>query len=231
MKRGQAGAHHIGTVAKLRALARIDWHPEIVRRRSKFDELVKKLARDHRIEDDIALGRAIDIAIRRYHDKDVLSDRDAALLLKHIPVITNVLRRPGNNKRIGDLLVRREDARIRGGTYNPSRHGQAILRVVQIGTDLADLEKSLKKRSSRRRPPDIGLHSAILILTDYWRDLPGKRFTRTFTPTYKKSGPPLAKSEAMRFMEEVVRFIDPAAVPKLPSATRHRLRGIAKIDT
>src|SRR5882672_2019194 len=174
MKPGLAGAHHVGTVAKLRALARIAWHPDIERRRSEFDKLVNKLVRDHRIDDDTALGRAIDIAIRRYHDKDVLSKRDAALLLKHIPKVTNVLLCPGNDKRIADLLVRREEARIRNGTYDPGHHGQTIQRVFQIGMNLAELERSLKNRPSRRRPTDVGLHSAILILSDYWRDLPGK---------------------------------------------------------
>jgi hypothetical protein len=231
MKPVPAGAQRVGTVTKLRALARIDWHPEIEKRRPEFDELVNKLVRDHRIDDDTALARAIDMAIRRYDDKDVLSKRDAALLLKHIPKLKSVLLRKGNDKRIADLLVRREDARIRGGTYDPGHHGQTILRVFQIGMNLAELESGLKDRPSRRRPTDVRLHSAILVLGDYWRDLPGKRFARTFTPKDKKSGRPLAKSEAMRFIEEVVRFIDPAAVPKLPSATRRRLRGIAKIDT
>jgi len=159
MKRGPTAAHHIGTVARLRALAGIDWHPEIVKRRAEFDELVTKLARNHRIDDAIALGRAIDMAIRRYHDNDVLSDRDVASLLKHIPKVTHVLLSQGNDKRIADLLVRREDARIRGGTYDPGLHGQTIQRVYQIGMNLAEVQKTLENRPSRRRPTDVGLHT------------------------------------------------------------------------
>jgi len=208
----------------------MDYHEKIEERRSEFNELVTKLSKDHQISDGKVLGRAIDFAVRMYHDNDVLSKRDSALLLKHIPEVTNVLLRPRNAERIADLLVRRDDARIRGGKHDPITHGRTFLWVTQIGKNLAELERSLKTRPRRRRTPDVGLHSAIGILSRYWQDLPAKRLTRTFTPNDKNAGRQLAKSEAMKFIEEVMNFIDPAAIRKLPSATRHRLRGIAKID-
>lgn len=230
MKSRATGARHVVTVANLRALANIDWHPEIKSRRVEFDELVSKLASEHSIDDEKVLRRAIDFAVRRYHDKDVLSKRDAALLLKHIPEVTNVLRHQGNDKLISDLLIRREDSRIRGSAYDPAHHGQTILSIRQVGALLVELEKSLKTLSSRRRPANVRLRSAVLILEEYWRDLPGKRWTRTFTTNDKKLGRPHAASGAMKFAEAVIGFIDPAALPGLPSATRRRLKRIAKID-
>jgi hypothetical protein len=115
MKPKSAQAHQEGTVEKIRALGSMDCHPEIKKRRSEFAKLVTKPSKDHQIGDRKVLGRAVDIAIRMYHDNDVLSKRDNALLLKHIPKVTSVLLYLGNDKRIADLLVRREDARIRGG--------------------------------------------------------------------------------------------------------------------
>jgi hypothetical protein len=231
MKPRATGARHVVTVANLRALANIAWHPEIKSRRVEFDELVSKLVSDHSIDDEKVLRRAIDFAVRRYHDKDVLSKRDAALLLRHIPEVTNVLLYPWNDKRIADLLIRREDSRIRGGTYDPSHHAQTIHSVGQVGALLVELEKSLKTLSSRRRPANVRLRSAVLILEDYWRGLPEKRWTKTFTINDKKLGRRRAASEAMKFAEAVIGFIDPAALPGLPSATRPRLKRIAKIDT
>jgi hypothetical protein len=67
-------------------------------------------------------------------------------------------------------------------------------------------------------------------LERFWESL-GKKLTRTFTPKDQKTKRQLAASDAMKFIESIVEFIDPDAVKKLQSATRHRLRGIAKIKT
>jgi hypothetical protein len=72
MKPKSAQAHHEGTVEKLRALGSMDYHPEIKKRRSEFNKLVTKLSKDYQIGDSKVLGRAIDFAVRMYHDNDVL---------------------------------------------------------------------------------------------------------------------------------------------------------------
>ena len=105
MKPKSAQEHHEGKVEKLRALGSMDYHPEIEKRRSEFNKLVTKLSKDYQIGDSKVLGRAIDFAVRMYHDNDVLSKRDSALLLKHIPKVTSVLLYPGNDKRIHPLYL------------------------------------------------------------------------------------------------------------------------------
>jgi hypothetical protein len=181
------------------------------------------------IEDKKAIAIASVFAARWHHTDDPLSEAEISALLKAIPKIAPVLLRAGNDKRIADLLVQREDALIRGGQYDPCVHGEAIASVTRTGLFLLHLERHLKVSSRGGRRPNVRLHSAVLFLEDYWRALPGKRLRRNFTNKDTRTGRPLAKSEAMRFIEEVVQFIDPGAVAKLENVTQHRLRGVGKI--
>jgi Integrase core domain len=50
-----------------------------------FNKLVSKLAKDYQIANKTRLGRAIDITIRRYNERDVLSKKDTAILQKQVP--------------------------------------------------------------------------------------------------------------------------------------------------
>ena len=228
MKQELTREHRNDILATLKKLAGTDFCREIVRRRCEFHDLVSKVATAHGIKDKAVLGKAIDIATRRYHDNGALSKEDVSVLQKAIRQIVQVLQRGGNDKLLADLLVSREDAKIRGGKYDLIVHGKTIFAVSQMSSFLTQLERRLKDRSHAGRRPDVGLHSTVSFLEAYWRALPGKRLRRTFTPKDKRQGRPLAKSQGMKFIEEVMEFIDPTAVSKLPSVTRHRLRRLPK---
>jgi hypothetical protein len=58
--------------------------------------------------------------------------------------------------------------------------------------------------------PDVTLYGMLRALQRFWWNLPGYRER--------------AKSDELNFLQRVVAFIDPAAVSKVPSAMRRRVK-------
>lgn len=186
---------------------------------------MRGLAKNFGIADRAKLGKTIDFATRIYHSNKVLSKEDLLVLRRCLPELNKVFRHSGGARRIADFLVRLEKAKLRKRIYDPTQHAVAILAAERVGLFLDELDRLLREPNRGGHPANVGLHAATRYLEGYWRELPGKRVRRNFTPRDQTTGRPLAKSESMRFLEAVMQFIDPAALAKLSSVTRHRLNG------
>lgn len=220
-----------------------------------LQELLDRLVKAHKIDDRTSLEDAVDAAALIYHHgPGALPAADIKQFLESTPKVTEVLREE-NEARIASILMDRDNRLIAGRTWSkqraklrridgilksglvfnpgslrtaPNRRMLLSLglfdgweysyersvairrRLSQIRKELSDLELCLRQLP-RGRKGDRKFHGAVAVLKQRWKSLPGKKVSRT------------------KFVESVMAFIDPNAVSKLPSATRHRLRGIAKI--
>jgi hypothetical protein len=197
------------------------WKPGGEKRWRALQELLNQLAGDHKIDDHAGLEQAVDTAAQIYHQRSALDKADADRLVEFIPKVTEVLFREGNDLRIADIIMDRDGLPLDGAGWSYEKTLDTITRFWRVRADLEQIGRVLRQLPKTRKG-DLNLHRMVASLERFWKSLPGKKLTRTFT----EHG--LAKSEAMRFVESVVRFIDPAAVEKLPNITRHRLKRVAK---
>jgi hypothetical protein len=207
------------------------WRPGGEARWRELKELLDRLAKEHQIGDRTGLENAVDAAMLIYSDRHgALPKDDAKQLAKYGPKVTKALFRDENDIRIANILTDRDRRSL--GESEPWSYEKTlttIKRIWQMRADLSQLVETLE-RLPRSRKADVNFHRMVQSLERFWESL-GKKLTRTFTPKDQKTKRQLAASDAMKFIESIVEFIDPDAVKKLQSATRHRLRGIAKIKT
>jgi hypothetical protein len=71
---------------------------------------------------------------------------------------------------------------------------------------LSKLVRILRQQPKRRRPANMRLHGTVTRPEDYWKSLGRKR------------------TIPWKLLEAVMKFIDPAAVCKLQSAKKHRVK-------
>ncbi len=205
------------------------WQPDGEARWQDLQKLLDRLAREHQISDRAGLENAVDAAKLIYSDhRGALPKAELKQLLKYVPKVTEVLFRDENDIRIANILVDRDRRSLgEGGAWSYGKTVATIERIWQIRADLAQLVLVLERLPKSRRA-DVKFHRMVKSLERFWQGL-GKKLTRTFTPKDQKAKRQLAASDAMRFIESIVEFIDPDAVKKLQSATRHRLKRVAKI--
>lgn len=211
----------------------IPWtlHPTIEARKSDFNKLLNALMMKYNIQDRNKLKIVIDGAARIYYGRDPLDTRDLRTLLRCVPKIREVLSRPENDARIADGLLDRDNHLISGGTWNYKRRVAIQLWLDKIKAGISDLEKVLSELNRARpkhRRGDVKFHGMVATIERYWEGLPDKKLRKTFTPKDTRQKRRLAMSTAMQFVEDIVEFIDPNAIKRIPSASRHRLKRIAK---
>jgi hypothetical protein len=228
------------------------WKPDGEARWRDLHKLLHKLAGDHKIDDRAGLEDAVDAAALIYRGLSALPKHDVERLFESIPKVTEALREE-NDGRIAGLLTDRDRRLIDGRTWKPSRHIDRFLRLdsglllnpgfprtalhrwmnrrrglfdgweasyerqlairmrlSRIRADLTELSRALKAAVPETRTADVKLHGAVAELNRRWKSLRGKKVSRT------------------NFVESVIAFIDPDAAAKVPSAMRHRLKGVAK---
>jgi hypothetical protein len=211
----------------------IPWtlHRTIETRRCDFNTLLDELVKKHNIQDPNKLAMVIDGAARIYHGRTHLDAKDLKNLLRYVPKIRKILLHPDNDARIADTLMDRDNLLISGGVCDYKRRIAILFWLEKIKADISELERvlpALDLARPKHRRGNVKLHGMVASLERYWESLPGNKLHKTFTPTDKKQNRRLAKSAAMQFVEKIVEFIDPSAVRKIPSASRHRLAKIAK---
>lgn len=190
-----------------------------------LQELLDQLAEKHRIADSAGLAQAVRTAMLVYRGRDALDAKDRTALLTAIAKITDVLDREGNDQRIADIMMNKDCGWVEGEPWSYDKTVGIMMRLGQIKADLLQLALVLKR--PRKRGANIKIHRMVEVLEGYWDGL-GRNVTRDFhwDPKLKYS---VAETDSMRFVQDVLWFIDPAVAKKLRSATRHRLtRRLAK---
>jgi hypothetical protein len=124
----------------------------------------------------------------------MLIDRDHLLVHGHDPTSE-----PGED----DRTTRRMTA-IAGGLLSGKKFSELAL-VLK-----AHFQKERKRWRQSGNVPDVTLYGMLRALQRFWWKLPGYRER--------------AKSDELNFLQRVVAFIDPAAVSKVPSAMRRRVK-------
>lgn len=199
-----------------------------------LQQLLDKLAKDHKIDDRDALADAVDTAALIYaHDCGELSKKDASILLAAIAKVTTVLSREGNDRRLAAIMMdrdRRWVERVKSDRESTNKMVATVTRLGQINADLSQLALVLKRPGKRKA--DIKLHRAVTTLEDYWKSL-GRKVTRDFhyDRQLKRWS---AQSDSMKFIGSIFTFIafdDPDIIQKLQNVTRHRFTGLAKSRT
>lgn len=192
-----------------------------------LQELIDRLARDHEIADRAGLAQAMRTAMLIYRDCGPLDKKDVKTLLTCIRKITTVLSRKGNDQRIADILMDKDRRWVEGVAWDYEKTVATTMRIWQISADLSQLSQVLKR--PRKRKADIKFHRMVEALERYWGSL-GRKVTRDFhlDPQTKRR---FAVTKSMQFVESILTFIDADATKKLQSATRHRLKRVAKSPT
>jgi hypothetical protein len=189
-----------------------------------LQELIDRLSRDHQIDDRAGLAQAVRTAMLVHRDHGALDKKDVKTLLTSIAKITEVLSREENDQRIADIMMDKDRRWREGVPWDYEKTVATTRRIWQINEDLSRLAFVLRRPGKRKA--DVRLHRIVETLERYWESL-GREVTRDFyrDPETKCR---FAMTEAMRFIESILAFIDPDAARKLPSATRHRLKQVAK---
>jgi len=187
------------------------WNPGGEKRWRALQELLNKLARDHKIDDRVGLEDAVDAAAQIYHHQGTLPKDDVKTLLGSISKITTVLCEK-NDARIAGMLEDRDNNLIKGDAWNYERAWAVRKRLFRIREDLSQLSRALERLPKTRRG-NMRLLGAVADLKRRWKSLSGK-----------KVGMP-------KFVESVIVFVDPNhtdVATKLRSAMRLRVKGVAK---
>lgn len=203
------------------------WLPGGETRWAALGELLDRLAKEHQIDDRVGLENAVDAAalIYDHRPKDVDVKR-LKCLLEGVKAFMDE-----DDRAIAHILMDRDRSLVAGEAWDHQAAMAVWTRVLmirelfsdpEIRKFFSDLERALRKQPPTRKP-DMRLHGMVAALARYWESLPGKKLTTTFTKRDQRAGRQLGSSAGMQFIESVVEFIDPDAVKKLPSATRHRL--------
>jgi hypothetical protein len=187
-------------------------------REVELERLLDRLTKGFKIDDRAALKAHIEVAARIYgHAPDELSDRDRYLLVKFAPRMAGLLRK--NAVAIQNTITNFDQQHVRGfepefckGAYDQSKVDAFMTRVWDASDTLAELAAVLSRRRPRGRSPNAGLHGAVALLQDYWERELGREL---------KSDP--WKRGFVGFLSDVFKFIDRAAVAKLPSAVKRRV--------
>jgi hypothetical protein len=179
-------------------------HPEIEVRRADFEALLDRLTKQYKINDREGLGRVVNTAIFIYHGHSPLPKDDAKQLLSFIPKVTKVLFCPDNDLRIAYLLTDRDGAAIYNKAWDPLQTGKIIAAVWQSRTFLADLERVLQQT----RPPSKTANMKLLRMVKKLKLYAVENNVRS----------------TMKFVVDIVQFIDSSAVKRIPSAMKLRLK-------
>jgi hypothetical protein len=189
-----------------------------------FEQFLDCLMEDFKIDDRATLKSHIEVARRIYnHNPDELSDRDRERLVKFAPKVAGLLRK--NAIPIENIITDFDQQHVRGfepefckSAYDQSEADALMTRIWRASDTLIELARLLSQPRVRHRPPNVRLHGALAVLEEYWERKLGRKL---------RAGP--WKGNATRFMETVLKeVIDPAAVSKLASAMKRRIKGLDK---
>jgi hypothetical protein len=225
------------------------WSPSPLKdREAAFDRLLDRLMKDFEIADRATLKSHIEVAARIYHhDPDELSKRDLKWLLKFAPKMMGALYK--NALAIENIITGFDQQHVHGfepefckTAYDQSEAEVFMTQFWQAAHTLKQLARILRQHRADRRPPDRGLHGAVKFLRAYWEHELGRKWTTTFKSKARRrrqrlmpyagaivrhrkvQADPALQSD--RFLETVFEVIDSAAICKLPSAVKHRVRGL-----
>jgi hypothetical protein len=189
-----------------------------------FEQFLDCLVEDFKIDDRAMLKAYVELAMRTYnHNPDKLSKDDLSLLIDLTPKVAGALRK--NAIAIENIITNFDQQQVRGfepefckSAYDQSEADALMTRIWRASDTLIELARLLSQHSTRGRSPDVGLHGALAVLEEYW----GRKLGRKL-----KARP--WKGDATRFIKTVFKeVIDPAAVSKLASAKKHRVKGLDK---
>jgi hypothetical protein len=226
------------------------WSPSPLKgREAAFDRLLDRLMKDFEIADRATLKSHIEVAARIYHhhDPDEESKRDLKWLLEFAPKMEGTLRK--NALAIEKIITGFDQQLVHGfepefckTAYDQSEAEAFMTQIWQAAHTLKQLARILRQHRAGRRPPDRGLHGAVKFLRAYWEHELGRKWTTTFKSKARRrrqrlmpyAGAVVRHREVQadpalqsnRFLETVFEVIDSAAIRKLPSAMKHRVRGL-----
>jgi hypothetical protein len=238
------------TLAELERLPPFEgwWSPSPLKDCEAFDRLLDRLMKDFEITDRATLKSYIEVAARIYHhDPDELSKRDLKWLLKFAPKMMGALYK--NALAIENIITGFDQQHVHGfepefckTAYDQSEAEVFMTQFWQAAHTLKQLARILRQHRAGRRPPDRGLHGAVKFLRAYWEHELGRKWTTTFkskAPRRRQRLLPYAGAivrhrkvqadpalQSDRFLKTVFKVIDSAAICKLPSAVKHRVRGL-----
>lgn len=192
-------------------------------REAAFEQLLNRLTEDFKIDDRVTLKRYIEVAARIYgQSPDKLSRDDLDRLRDLALKMADLLRK--NAISIENIITEFDKRHVCGfepefckSVYDQGEADAFTTRIWQASHTLTELAGVLSQQHAQGRPPNAGLHGAVTLLQDYWQRELGRE---------SKSRP--WKRGFAGFLNIVFEFIDPAAVDKLPSAVKRRVRALDK---
>jgi hypothetical protein len=195
-------------------------------REVEFERLLDRLAESYKIDDRATLKAHIEVAARIYgHAPNELSDRDRDRLVKFAPKLAGLLRQKAIA--IENIITNFDQQHVTGfdpefckSAYDQSEVDAFMTRIWDASHTLTELAGVLSRHHPRGRPPNAGLHGAVALLQEYWERELGREL---------KSD--LWKRGFVGFLSDVFKFIDPAAVAKLPSAVKRRVGVLDRIPS
>jgi hypothetical protein len=193
--------------------------------RDDWCQVLDRLVENFEIDDRTTLKKNVEVAARIYnHNPDKLSKDDLSRLIDLTPKVAGALRK--NAIAIENIITNFDQQQVRGfepefckSAYDQSEADAFMTRIWRASDTLIELARLLSQHSTRGRPPNVGLHGAVTLLQDYWVHELGR----------KLKADPWKGGGVIGFLEIVFEFIDPAAVSRLPSAMKRRVRGLDKI--